>query len=352
MLEATVPTGFAVDKAQNDAPIGPVLKLVDGRPMASSLTMAEHFKKRHCDVLRSITQVRHNLPEEFNARNFASVEYTDPKGEKRPVCLMTRDGFTFIVMGFTGKEAVTWKIAYIEAFNAMEAELSRRHAKPDAALAEPSLTPEEASRKTTVEDRKPYKAMVDAWVAAARTNGKFLTHQEAYRIARSAIGGRKAPEMFLGDVPVAIAFVKEKLEQELAAASPMLQGQPQAALPPAQPAPKPDSHARLARLTRNWANTHRMHPVDAMSLQHLVRKVCDATQVYEKVLQEVSQEAMRPFRERTGATPPFDFLMDPLAEMFRNGEDGVRPIYRLYYQALQGVIWVNEIIAICKDKDD
>lgn len=352
MLETTVPTGFAVDKVQNDAPTGPVLKMVNGRPVVSSLDMADHFGKRHDHLLRAIQDLVRNSPESFSAPNFGAAEYVDAQGKPRIFYELTRDGFVIVAMGFTGPKAIKWKIAYIQAFNAMEAELSQQHAKTDTTPATPSLTPEEASRKTTVEDRKPYKAMVDAWVAAARTNGKFLTHQEAYRIARSSIGGRKAPEMFLGDVPVAIAFVKEKLEQELAAASPLTQAPATPALPQAPTKALPDSLARLNAMTRNWANTHRMHPVDAMSLQRLVRKVCDATQVYEKVLQEVSQEAMRPFRERTGATPPFDFLMDPLAEMFRNGEDGVRPIYRLYYQALQGVIWVNEIIAICKDKDD
>lgn len=44
--------------------------------------------------------------------------------------LLTRDGFSLLVMGFTGAAAVRWKIRYIEAFNALEAAVREDHAKP------------------------------------------------------------------------------------------------------------------------------------------------------------------------------------------------------------------------------
>ena len=71
--------------------------------------------------MRDIRKLRAKCPESFYQRNFAPVEYTDSKGEKRPACLLTRDAFSLLVMGFTGAEAVRWKIRYIEAFNALEA---------------------------------------------------------------------------------------------------------------------------------------------------------------------------------------------------------------------------------------
>lgn len=114
---------FAVNP---NAPVGPVLKLVKGRPMVSSREIADHFGKRHADLIRSIAAIIRNAPESFNERNFALVEYTDPKGEKRPAYDLTRDGFVIVAMGFTGKKAIMWKIAYIQAFNAMEAELMGR----------------------------------------------------------------------------------------------------------------------------------------------------------------------------------------------------------------------------------
>ncbi|MHC1792135.1 antA/AntB antirepressor family protein [Solidesulfovibrio sp.] len=103
------------------------------------------------------------------------------------------------------------------------------------------------SKLTTVSDRRPLKALVDAWVAAAKANGKFLAHTEAFRIARTPVGGRKMKELTLTDIPVAMAYVQEQLERELAAASPMAVAAEQAlALPPATP--DPDLEAKVRRL--------------------------------------------------------------------------------------------------------
>jgi len=82
------------------------------------LKIAETFGKRHDNVIRKLESL--DLPKSFNALNFEPVKYIDSKGEKRPMYNVTRDGFTFLVMGFTGKKAANFKIAYIEAFNKME----------------------------------------------------------------------------------------------------------------------------------------------------------------------------------------------------------------------------------------
>lgn len=96
----------------------PSLNVVKGRVKTTSIAIADHFSKRHADVMRAIQTLE--IPDDFNERNFALVDYTDPKGEKRPIYEMTRDGFTLVAMGFTGKKALKWKLAYIEAFNIME----------------------------------------------------------------------------------------------------------------------------------------------------------------------------------------------------------------------------------------
>ena len=57
---------------------------------------------------------------DFAAQNFLLVEYTDAQGKPRPEYLLTRDGFTLLAMGFTGAKALTFKVAYINAFNHME----------------------------------------------------------------------------------------------------------------------------------------------------------------------------------------------------------------------------------------
>ena len=90
----------------------------NGKLTVSSMMVAEHFKKRHDNIIRTIQHLE--IPEDFNALNFEDVKYVDAKGEERPAFNMTRDGFVLLVMGFTGKRAMAWKIKYIEAFNAME----------------------------------------------------------------------------------------------------------------------------------------------------------------------------------------------------------------------------------------
>ncbi len=88
--------------------------------MASSLDIAKVFEKEHFHVLRDIENLLKDIPEDFNASNFGLVEYTDAKGEKRPMYNLTRDAFTLLAMGFTGKKAMRFKVLYIETFNAME----------------------------------------------------------------------------------------------------------------------------------------------------------------------------------------------------------------------------------------
>lgn len=100
----------------------------EGQPAVRSDIVAYHFNRNHKDVLRDLRKLRAKCPESFYGRNFAPVDYRDAKGEKRRAYLLTRDGFTLLVMGFTGANAVKWKIRYIEAFNALEAAVREDHA--------------------------------------------------------------------------------------------------------------------------------------------------------------------------------------------------------------------------------
>lgn len=100
----------------------PQLAVRDGHPIALSRHVAEAFSKRHDGVLRAID--RAECSPEFRARNFAAATYRDAQGKPRPAVEMTRDGFCFIAMGFTGASAARWKEAYIVAFNAMESRLT------------------------------------------------------------------------------------------------------------------------------------------------------------------------------------------------------------------------------------
>lgn len=100
----------------------------DGKVLTDSRTVAATFGKEHRNVLAAVKRL--GIPADFNALNFKPVEYTDEKGERRPCYHITRDGFVLLVMGFTGKKAMEFKIKYIEAFNAMERALE---AQPAAA---------------------------------------------------------------------------------------------------------------------------------------------------------------------------------------------------------------------------
>lgn len=105
-------------------PIENIVEIDDGKMFTTSLIVAQAFEKEHFNVLRDIEKLE--CSEKFNALNFEAVEYKDAKGEMRPAYRLTRDGFAFLAMGFTGKKAAAWKEKFLEAFNAMEAALLAR----------------------------------------------------------------------------------------------------------------------------------------------------------------------------------------------------------------------------------
>lgn len=121
----------------------------------TSRIVAESFGKRHDDVIRRIRSLE--IPPGFSARNFTAADYRDAQGKPRPAFEMTRDGFSLLVMGFTGKQAMEWKIKFLEAFNAMERELAEkpvlvkehRRRKP---AKRPAFTPEQFAASIPQED--------------------------------------------------------------------------------------------------------------------------------------------------------------------------------------------------------
>ena len=106
----------------------PALEARAGQITATSLQVAEHFGKRHPDVLRAIRKLE--VSEEFSRCNFAPRDYFDERGKVQPMYDISRDGFAMLAMGFTGKEAARWKEAYISTFNAMEAKLRALYVSP------------------------------------------------------------------------------------------------------------------------------------------------------------------------------------------------------------------------------
>lgn len=94
------------------------------RAVVSSRTIAERFGKDHRNVTRDI--------ENLTAQNcavrsfFYKSTYVNERGRQYKEYLCTRDGFSLLVMGFTGRDALEWKLRYIKAFNEMEAFIRER----------------------------------------------------------------------------------------------------------------------------------------------------------------------------------------------------------------------------------
>ncbi|EMV9158476.1 Rha family transcriptional regulator [Escherichia coli] len=100
----------------------PELCIVAGKVVTSSLSVACYFRKQHKNVIQKIASLECSA--EFTELNFQPSDYTDASGRKLLCYQITRDGFAFLAMGFTGKRAARFKEAYINAFNQMERSLS------------------------------------------------------------------------------------------------------------------------------------------------------------------------------------------------------------------------------------
>ncbi|EEI7791902.1 peptidase [Salmonella enterica] len=109
----------------------PEIRIINGQAVTSSQDVADYFIKRHDNVIQKIKNLE--CSSKFAALNFKESEYTDATGRKLPCYNITRDGFAFLAMGFTGKRAAQFKEAYINAFNQMEKQLSTPSGLSDAA---------------------------------------------------------------------------------------------------------------------------------------------------------------------------------------------------------------------------
>lgn len=89
--------------------------------VTTSLKIADAFKKLHRHVLKKIEKLE--CSKEFTETNFRLSEYKDSTGRKLPYYEVTKDGFVFLIMSFTGKKAAKIKEAYINAFNYMHDKL-------------------------------------------------------------------------------------------------------------------------------------------------------------------------------------------------------------------------------------
>ena len=191
-----------------------------GHPSVSSLKVAERFGKQHKHVLDSIRKLCNDLPADFTEPNFRQCFKINElaNNKKEPYYDLTRDGFTMLAMGFTGKEAALWKVRYIQAFNAMEAELLNR-----------ATTTVHDGRISTVRDREPLRKLCGVWARTAKLHFPDCYTQVAGQFNLDSI--TQIPAAW---IPDALDFVQHRIDEaqritmEIAARADVEQ------LPPAQ----------------------------------------------------------------------------------------------------------------------
>lgn len=197
MADTTIGTSVAIAT--------PDLEIIEGQITTTSTQVAAHFNKRHSDVLRAIRNLTSEVDADFYQRNFASVmvEFTNGKGgtQQAPAYRITRDGFTLLAMGFTGKEAMQWKVAYLTAFNKMEQELLARNTRPH----NPAIDYDRISPAQAQDLKELVHSVVDAKVQGfsetwARLHKKFRVNSY---LELPATKFNEARDYLLGKLPEA-----------------------------------------------------------------------------------------------------------------------------------------------------
>lgn len=110
----------------------------DKKAVTTSLSVAAVFKKRHNNVVRDIENICKNSAL-VNVLNFEHIEYKDSRNRIQRMFTMDRTGFVLLAMGFTGDKALEFKIKYIQAFDAMEAELMKQRENTPIITHEPNI---------------------------------------------------------------------------------------------------------------------------------------------------------------------------------------------------------------------
>ena len=169
----------------------PVVSIVNGQPTTLSTDISNFFEKPHNDVLKAIRAILSKLPED-RLGNFSQtvVTRTNPSGGapiQSRAYRLTRDGFTFLAMGFTGEKAQAFKWAYIDAFNRMEDAL-RNPPKPEY---------------ITIEHRWAIQKAV-----GRKARGQSVNYQTVYRALKDHFKVEKYTHILEADFDAAIDFIE------------------------------------------------------------------------------------------------------------------------------------------------
>ncbi|WP_249934189.1 phage antirepressor KilAC domain-containing protein [Marinilactibacillus psychrotolerans] len=155
----------------------PMIEIVNqhNQVVTTSKNVADNFGKYHKNIIRDIERLLEEDRLNFEPM-FYEGEEPDSYGRPQKVYYMNRDGFSFLVMGFTGKRAIQFKLAYIEQFNQMEKQLIE--AAKDSymiddpvARAEKWIQEQEKTKQLALENEsmKPKAAFADSVTASGDT---------------------------------------------------------------------------------------------------------------------------------------------------------------------------------------
>jgi len=125
----------------------------NNKVVTDSLTVAKVFRKEHARVMRDIREL--GCSEEFRVGNFAESIYVNSQNKEMPKYSMSKKGFTLLAMGYTGKEAMKFKEAYIEEFERMESLLKvpRILSDREQLLASMKITIETSEKVDQIENK-------------------------------------------------------------------------------------------------------------------------------------------------------------------------------------------------------
>lgn len=110
-----------------------LINIQDGQAVTTSRRVADNFGRLHKDVLENIREII-KAGNSAVTNMFFETTYKAGTGRRYPEYFMNRDGFTLLAMGFTGSDAMEWKIKYIQAFNEMEKQFNQVPQTLSAAL--------------------------------------------------------------------------------------------------------------------------------------------------------------------------------------------------------------------------
>lgn len=186
----------------------PTLAIFEGQPRADSRDVAVTFGRNHKDVLRAYRDA--HCSAEFRQRNFAPFYIKDLTGESLSHVLMTKNGFAFLVLGFTGAEAGVFKEAYIERFDAMEAELrdrapARIDVRDPAQLALIAGQLLEVNRELTVRAETAERA-VEAAAPKVAFVDRFVDAEGLYGLQNAARALGQPPNGFIDGLKGEVLF--------------------------------------------------------------------------------------------------------------------------------------------------